>query len=289
MKTLGASLLVLALAACSGDDDPVTMLDATLPTSDLAGNPDLASSPVHLKIRFDYRFDKAGFFTPPRKLALEAAAAVWGRLLTDDFATVPAGTSLATRDPQTPNVAAQMVTSPEDIDDLLVFVGSSDLPSGTLGSARPTAGLSAITDPTLATALDARFNGSKFEPWTAWASFDTMQPWFFDPTPDDGSDVPADQMDFMSVAEHELGHCLGIGSSPAWTDLVDTANHTFIGTRAVAAFGGPVPLNADDSHVANGTLSDGEPVLLDPSSKVGIRYRPSRLDLAIMQDLGYHL
>ncbi len=282
-------LLALCLAACADDSDAT---DGAEPqdgasAADLLG-PDLALAGPRFKIHFDYRFDKSGFFTPARKQTLEAAALIWGRLLSDDFPAVPAGTPLLTRDPEMPTVAASMVTSTAPADDLLIFVGSSDLPGTTLGSSRSLAGLSGVADPTLQSSLDARFNGIPFQPWSAWISFDTMSPWFFDPTPDDGADVPAAQIDFISVALHEMGHCLGIGASPAFTSLVDTKNHTFIGAHAVAAYGGPVPLTTDDTHVANGTLSSGQPVLLDPSSADGIRYLPSKLDLAILQDLGYH-
>lgn len=55
-----------------------------------------------MKIVFDYRFDTNGFFNDPqRRAALEAAEAIWGNLLQDDFDPIPAGIEFTVTNPQT--------------------------------------------------------------------------------------------------------------------------------------------------------------------------------------------
>jgi len=42
-------------------------------------------------------------------------------------------------------------------------------------------------------------------------------------------------------------------------------------------------------HIDKTVMSDGRRNLMDPSIGPGTRRRPTTLDLAILQDLGYHL
>ena len=67
----------------------------------------------HFQIRFDYRFDD-GYFSrhPERRKTLEAAAAIWGELIEDDFPTVPASAvpSLLIRDDGSRYRGTQSVT-----------------------------------------------------------------------------------------------------------------------------------------------------------------------------------
>ena len=62
-------------------------------------------------------------------------------------------------------------------------------------------------------------------------------------TPDTDDDLPAEQSDFMTTSQHELGHLLGIGNSAAWSSLL--VGNQFTGSHAVALCGGPVPVTAD--------------------------------------------
>jgi hypothetical protein len=256
-------------------------------THDAGTDASSALGPVRFKIQLDYRYDTAGFFSDAaRKRALEGACRIWGRLLSDSFPNVPKGTFIRVRDPQLPNQPALSLNIDYEIDDLVVFVGSADLPAGTLGLSSPTAGLSGVTDPTLAAALQQRFDGPSFQPWTAWITFDTTTSFHFDSDPELGAPVPAGKIDFVSVALHEIGHVLGFGTADSFKSKI--TNGSFTGSKAVAAFGGPLPLTPDLGHVPNTTLSGGQRLLMDQSDATGARYLPTPLDKAIMEDLGFH-
>jgi hypothetical protein len=305
MRGLGialVSVLVVASSACSSAE-PVSGSPPSDETGD-AGTPDVAagavdgggSTPadvgteplgVRFKIQLDYRFDKAGFFADPvRKQALEGACRIWGRLLSDSFGDVPKGTFIRVRDPEKPSDPALSFDIDYAIDDLLLFVGSAELPSGTTGISSPTAGLSGVTDGTLRSALDQRFNGTPFQPWTAWVAFDRTTDFHFDPAPELNGPVPAGKLDFVSVALHEIGHVLGFGTSEAFNSRIVAGS--FTGTKTTALFGGPLPLSPDLGHVPITTLSGGARMLMDVSDAAGTRYLPTPLDKAMFADLGYH-
>jgi hypothetical protein len=240
-------------------------------------------------IRFDYRFDTKGMFDPPeRRAALEGAAAAWSAVLAEDFEDIPAGTAVLTRDPENPGDPGMVFPIEEPIDDLVVFVGftNHDGPGGQLASSFPSAAIGSVSDPALSAALDERHKGSDFEPWTGWISFDESEDWFFDATPGDDGDLPAADIDFYSVALHELGHLLGFGTADAYFALVDGSN-AFIGSEAAAANGGPVPLSGDGGHIVLGLTSDGRRPLMDSSDAPGERSVITSLDEAMMVDLGH--
>jgi len=240
-----------------------------------------------LSIVFDYRFDLDGFFTDPaRRVTLEAAAAAWGRILLDDFETIPAGTSIRTRNPELPDAPGMSFPSAEDIDDVLIFVGCAIVDGG-VATSNNTAALGSVTDPTLQARLIERYQGADFEPWTGWIAFDCDEPWFFDQTPDTDDDIPGTMADFYSTAMHEMGHVLGFGTADAFVAQVDTA--TFVGPAAVAVYGGPVPLTPAGVHFQSSLRSDGRLTLMDPSRTIGTRTPPTTLDESVFVDLGYEL
>jgi len=298
------ALAVLSLAACSsasdgpaaeapGSEGGTTLADgASIPSPDGDGgtaSPDGSAElgPVRFKIQVDYRYDKAGFFADPiRKKALEGACRIWGRLLADDFPPVPKGTFIKVRDPEKPNEPALALSIDYAIDDLVIFVGSADLAPGITGVSSPTAGLSGVTDGTLAAALQQRFDATPFQPWTAWISFDSKTDFHFDPDPELGAAVPAGKLDFVSVALHEIGHTLGFGTADSFKTKI--SGGAFTGAKTVALFGGPLPLTGDLGHVPNTTMSGGHRLLMDLSDGTGTRYLPTPLDQAVLEDLGLH-
>jgi hypothetical protein len=295
----------IALLACSSSDDATTHVGSAGAAGDRGGADNsgtestgasgasdggesaiAAAEPAEhvFSIKFDYRFDRAGFFDrPERRSALEAAAAIWSALLTNDFLRVPAGTRLTLNDPEDRQEQVNVESLEQDIDDLLVFVGTSEAIPG-YGRGGPS-GSAQSSDATLQKSFDNRQIGKRFQPWAGSISFKGSIDYFFDPTPETSDDVPKDKYDFISLATHELGHVLGFADSSAFIALEKGA--TFTGKAAVSAYGGAVPLEADLGHLADGTQSDGGEALMTPKLLNGIRQKPTTLDLAALLDLGY--
>ena len=119
-----------------------------------------------------------------------------------------------------------------------------------------------------------------FEPWAGTISFNSEVNWDFsldNPNPE--------QIDFISVALHEIGHVLGIGTAPIFDSI--GAGRNFDGVNALAVNNGdPIPLEADLGHIQEGF--QGNNVLLDPTKNIG-RNLPSNIDLAILADIGYEI
>lgn len=158
---------------------------------------------------------------------------------------------------------------------------------GGLAQSNHAAALSSVSDAALATRLRERSEGSDFQPWTGWISFNCDSPWFFDDTPATDGDIPAGRNDFHSTAMHEIAHVLGFGTSNAFSDLV--AGGAFTGPAAVESFGGPVPLTSSGVHLQSSVVSDGRVTLMDVSRTIGTRTLPTPVDIAVMADLGYAL
>lgn len=98
--------------------------------------------------------------------------------------------------------------------------------------------------------------------------------------------------DLYGTALHEMLHALGATTSIIQDYVgVDPAGD-FIGPALVAEYGGPVP--GDGGHFAEDTQaivwsSDGivSETLLDPNSRLGVRKYLTRIDAALLTDLGY--
>lgn len=306
IKSWIAFTLALVCAGCSVSDAPPSTAGstpessvdpnvpsapsadgATLPAD--AGAPDTSVElgPVRFQIRIDYRFDKRGFFSDPsRRATLEGAARIWGRLLSNPFPDVPAGMFVFIKDPQDPYGPGRTFTLEYAIDDLVVFVGSAKLDGSEVALSGPSAGLSGVSDPKLLHALEARYGGTPFQPWTGSMSFDTATDFYFDPTPDAPHKPDADKIDFLTIALHELGHVLGFGTSDAFKGRI--ASGAFTGADAAMLYGGPVPLSSDRRHVPDSLTFGGTRLLMNVTFPPGVRYAPTSLDKAIFEDLGYH-
>ena len=239
-------------------------------------------------IKFDYRFDTMNTFTPERRAALEAAGKIWESLLADDFEDVPANTPIRCRDPKMPDGPGMVFTVDYPIDDLAIFVAFTTVDGATNRLAVSSNSFTnQVMDAPLLAKLEARYYQSPFQPWLGQTSYDDSEAWYFDATPETEDDIPVAADDFITTALHEIGHLLGVGASAAFDKLV--VDGKFTGARAVAVNGAPVLLSTDMAHVDKTVMSDGRRNLMDPSSPVGTRKRPTTLDLAILQDLGYHL
>lgn len=134
------------------------------------------------------------------------------------------------------------------------------------------------------------------EPWAGSITFNTSTQWFFDTTPFFGATpntsdiIPAENVDFLSTAVHELGHVLGIGTSNAFNSFI--SGSFFNGPNAKALNGNnPIPLHSDLNHVQDGFLIGGvgSEALMEPDINFGVRKLPTALDIALLVDIGYQL
>lgn len=234
----------------------------------------------NFNIKLDYRFDTNGFFNDPAKrTALEGAARAWETYIQDDFPNAPAGTQITLANPASGR--RTNLTLDAEVDDLVIFVGARPLEGDTLamtGEVR----LNYFPNSSLAN----RNFGSFLAPVAATMVFDSNFNWFFDSTPNTTNDIPSRQIDFFSVALHEIGHALGL--TYANESLI--YNGYFNGARATALNGGnPIPLDDTEGHVKQGFLvnGNGSRQLMQPALGSGTAARISALDLAMLGDIGY--
>ena len=237
---------------------------------------------MSFSIEFDYRFDDDGFFDlPGRRAALEEAGRIWGEIIRDDFAEIPAGVSFSVDDPSHAGVR-RTVTLSKPIDDLLIFVGAD-----ALGGSLAVAGYdgTGLAGDVFRSRIDGDWRGTgpvtNFEPWVGTISYNPNFAWSFDV-----AGPVAGRNDFVSTTLHEIGHILGIGTAGIFDRI--GAGGSFDGPNTLAANGGvPVTLTADLSHVTEGF--DGNTVLLDPVSTTGTRLLPGAIDKALLADIGYRI
>ncbi|NET00249.1 MAG: tandem-95 repeat protein [Sphaerospermopsis sp. SIO1G1] len=277
----GDNLTPLQLQLLDSEDDHATVI--------LGGQVvEIEKDDSSFDIVFDYRFDTNGFFNDAaRRANLEAAAQIWENVIEDEFDNIPAGVQFTILNPQTGQ--NELITLTEEIDDLLIFVGTQSPPfgiGGGIGRGGP-AGIDAAGD-----IFRNRYTGSDFEPFAGNISFDptpsfldgTSADWFFDSTPDTVDDIPFNSVDFLETALHEIGHVLGFGTANIFQNI--GAGGIFNGPNSLTVNGGnPIPLTSDLAHVEdNFTTPDGTISLMEPSG--GSRL-PTSIDLSILADIGY--
>jgi hypothetical protein len=222
-------------------------------------------------IQFDFSLDRSGFFLghPDRLLVLQQAADWLTRGLGNQLAPVQWG-PFPLHDPNNPNSLVTVPGLTEGPDVITIFVGGH--PGGDGGDG------GGVSD-----AANRGKPATEFGPGAGFLSFDTSLNWFFGPR---GSAVPATKVDFLTAAEHELGHVLGFGQAPSW--YANVHNGLFTGAAAVAAFGKPVPVvqtTAQTAHWGNlGALDT-----MTERNLIGTRTEFTGLDFAALQDTGWHL
>ncbi len=273
----------------------------------------------NLKIKFDYSLDSGGFFSGAnlsRRTFLENAANSLISRFTDDLAPIEPGglmhTSVSIFHPSSglpTQLEGTLTPLAQDIpvaaNEIILYAGSRDLPGDTRGAGtfaipaasldRFTAGSQAEVDAILAqfTAFQANVRGrgeagallsspTDFAPSFGSISFDNATEFYFDQP----EGILPNQIDFTSVATHELAHALGFGVSDSWKQLARTGTYT--GDRANAAFvgTGSVPIVVD--HWAQSVVAI-QPTLMTPEIKAGEQVLFSPLDFAGMEDLGWEL
>ncbi len=248
-----------------------------------------------LTLKFDYTYDTNGFFSSSaRRSVLNAAGHYFESILSDDLTAITSGNgnhfTARFTNPSTGATIAKSNFSVE-ADTLTIFVGGRNLPGSTLGKGGPggysASGSSSFLD-NIRTRGEAGAPNTDFAPWGGAITFNASTNWYFDPDP--STDESFTGIDFYSVALHELGHVLGIGTAGSWDNLVGS-DGTFLGARATAVYGSHPRLDSHHSHWANGTMSLVAGILqeaaMDPSIGSGKRKRFTDLDVAALDDIGW--
>lgn len=256
------------------------------------------SASANINIEFDYTYDTNSFFADPnRKLVLEAAAQVFESRLTDSLTAITSGAggnfNAVFFNPSATGTDLTLNSFSVAADEIRVFVGASALGGNILGvggyGGFGVSGNQAFFD-------NARSRGqagalaaapTDFGPWGGSLGFSSTASWYFDTTPASVESF-AGQSDFYSVAVHELGHLLGIGTAQSWDTRINLAGTHFVGPAS-----GTVLLSPDDGHWADGTSSFvglvAQEAAMDPSILVGTRKYFTTLDYAGLQDIGWQI
>lgn len=252
---------------------------------------------LSITLQLDYTYDTQGFFSDPaRKAALEYAAQQVGSLLNDTFSAVSASGantfSINFTNPGTGNpVTVNNPTIPANT--IVLYAGARDVSGAELGIGGPV-GYNGSGSGDFLNLLQSRGNAGALgdasqqtdvAPLAGAVTFDSSANWSFDT-----ANGPANSSlnDFVSVAEHEITHALGIGTASSWNNLL--SNQTFTGPKAEALYGGPVPVTANGGHFAQGVISPGQgEVAMAPSITAGTRKLLTDLDIAALDDIGYDI
>lgn len=257
------------------------------------------SARATVSVQFNYDYATGTFVDDPSVRALLDLAALEFSPLLDTLAEIdpasvpPPNAWSATIKQPTSGVTGFSIPDlfvPNDT--LIVFVGARDLGGSAAGEAGPGgASITFTSNPTgdaWRDLVDARGETGEldptptdFGPWGGWISFDTDTNWNL------AAGLPAaGQVDFLSLAVHELGHVFGYGSADSWLEQINFGDGTFIGATAQGVHGAPVPL-ADTGHWSNSGLSP-EPAM-DPVITTGTRKLLTPLDYAGLADIGWEV
>jgi hypothetical protein len=172
---------------------------------------------------------------------------------------------------------------------MILYAGGRDLLGNQVGEAGP--GLANIVlDRGQGTVTGSSAND--FATWGGAISFDTLnngvpRNWHFGihTSPETG------QVDFLTIAWHELAHVFGFGTAPSFDNLI--AGQQFHGSEVIDMVGGPLGMTADGNHWVTGTTSP--PYAVEPASALtaslvlGRRTPLTPLDYAALADIGWQV
>lgn len=250
-----------------------------------------------VEIQFDYTYDTGGFFSDPaRRKALERAGSYFLRLR-DQLTAINPFPPLNTISFEVSNPASGETLTVDNpkiaANQIRVYVGGRDLAGSTIGLGGP-AGWSANGTNSFLNAASRRGQGgevygdqaTEYQVAIGSIAFDNLATWNFNLSgPVTGKD------DFLTIALHELGHVLGVGTADSWRNQVDLTSKVFLGPEAESVYGGPVPVDEFAGHWAVGTQGtvngQSQTAAMDPAIRRGTRRLFTDVDLAGMADIGW--
>ena len=254
---------------------------------------------LSITIDIDTSHDSSNFFNANAQAlaTLQAAANTLASSLNDHLLAI--APNLGIGDTWTPSFTDPSNGSTDSIpnlmvpaDTIIVFVGGRNLGNGGEAGFGATGAFNASGDENWLNTVAARGKAgalaaspTAYGPWGGSIAFDNASTnWNFSLT----TSPTVNQTDFFTVAEHELGHVLGIGTSGAWTTATSTIRGFFVGPATLAAHGGqPVPISQEGQHWADKTQSGGANAVMDPILIDGTRLKFSPLDYAGLSDIGW--
>jgi hypothetical protein len=253
--------------------------------------------PAHaIDIVFDYSADTSGFFASSvRRDTLEAAASVFESRLTDVLGAITPGTGFNTYTLSASHPGGgseiQLVDVPIAQNEIRIFVGARNLSSlGFASSSFSASGTTPFVDMVQGRGQAGALASppTDFGPWGGSIAFRSTAEWH----DDHATAVASDRSDLYSVAVHEIGHLLGVGTAGSWNAQVSGLQ--FNGAAATALHGGPVPLASGAGHWASGTQSPingagSFETAMDPEVLNGVRKAFTDLDWAALQDIGWQV
>ncbi len=267
-----------------------------------------STAQANIDIVFDYSYDSSSFFTASRRAIMENVASVFETRITDSLGAIISGGpnhfNILFDDPSSYGLNAhnQFVANTVQINDfslaanqVVIYLGASNLGGSTLGLGGP-AGFSAGGTQSFIDSLSRGQAGAAlapnqqtdFAPWGGQISFNSSSNWYFDNNT--ATDEAFGGFDFFSVALHETGHALGMGTANSWDNLI--VGGAFTGSKSVALHAGAVPLDGNGAHWQEGITSPiagagSFEAALDPTITPGLRKRLTDLDWAGLDDLGW--
>ena len=244
-----------------------------------------------IAFEFDYTYDTSNFFnTAEKRETLELAGEIIGSQLSDSLSAInPGGSnSWSAVFPRPDNGNSVSVSNPSiAADTLLVYVGARNL--GTTVGNGGFGGFSASGSTAWQNNVNFRgetgeLSDTDFGPWGGQLTFNTTTNYHFGATVEG---LSTSETDFLSVATHEIAHLLGFGLAGSFDAHVSGSN--FTGPNAVAEFDGSgnVPLSGSRTHIDGGITDEGREAALDPGIARGDRKLLTRLDWAVLADIGW--
>jgi hypothetical protein len=290
-----------------------------------------------ITVKIDYTKDASGFFgasnpqgptgAAQAKASIEAAAAFYSEVLEDTFSTFEIPETFygsqggqvkwfwkqRVINPSTGLNEAELNATPPVANEFVVYVGARSLigadvaeagPGGFVGGFPSKSGSFTAAENAQIAATAAEFlNGTKrgqssgFSSWGGSATFDSGSDvsWHFNRT----TSPAGGTTDFYSVALHELGHVLGLGTSADWNKLVVGTGFTGANSLVQHPGNGNVPLASvdDKGHWQQGietsSIYEGAgtqlPIMVPTLLLTQVRRQLTNLDAAALADIGWQI